>query len=114
MAVAVSAAMALSSRAHSCPGFAVCLCLFPRSFSVFCLIVCLQEYVEKASSLAKSMYPVEMDETIPHQQKVQIFADWWSRSHALMMEFGLTKKILDDSVECVCLPVAVFSCVCVQ
>nr|XP_027111233.1 7-methylguanosine phosphate-specific 5'-nucleotidase A-like isoform X1 [Coffea arabica] len=56
------------------------------------------EYDEKRQKLYEYYHPLEFDPTIPLDQKAKLMEEWWGKSHALLVEGGLTYDAIKKSV----------------
>eukprot|EP01031_Cornospumella_fuschlensis_P033633 gene33633-40687_t len=56
------------------------------------------DYHAQAQAVQAYYYPIEIDPSIPQDQRVQHMIDWAHRSHALLVKYGLTKEVLQTAV----------------
>lgn len=56
------------------------------------------EYHAQAQAVQAYYYPIEIDPSIPHEERVQHMIDWAHKSHALLVQYGLTKDVLQSAV----------------
>ncbi|KAL3523692.1 hypothetical protein ACH5RR_016526 [Cinchona calisaya] len=56
------------------------------------------EYDEKRQKLFEYYHPLEFDPTIPLDQKAILMEEWWGKTHALLIEGGLTYEAIEESV----------------
>lgn len=56
------------------------------------------EYDEKRQELYEYYHPLEFDPTIPLDQKAKRMEEWWGKTHALLVEGGLTYDAIKKSV----------------
>ena len=57
------------------------------------------EYSEKAKALFNKYHPIEMDFSIPVQERKKAMHEWWSTHFDLLIKSGLNKKHLKKVVE---------------
>lgn len=55
-----------------------------------------EEYGEQALALFAHYHPMELDNKIPHDEKVQLMHEWWEAQLLLMMNHGLKKQHLQQ------------------
>jgi cytosolic 5'-nucleotidase 3 len=58
-----------------------------------------KDYAKKAHTLFDKYHPVEIDPTIPLQEKKKAMQEWWETHNKLLIEFGLSKSDLKDIVK---------------
>lgn len=70
-----------------------------RGQSCHSLVVTENEDVnEDRRKLHAKYYPLEIDATISHKQKLQYMEEWWAESHRLIIKGGLTFQTIQRSV----------------
>lgn len=52
------------------------------------------DYHAQAQAVQAYYYPIEIDPSIAQEERVQHMIDWAHRSHALLVQYGLTKETL--------------------
>ena len=57
------------------------------------------EYSEKAKALFNKYHPIEMDLSIPVQERKKAMHEWWTTHFDLLIKSGLNKKHLEKVVE---------------
>ena len=57
------------------------------------------EYSEKAKALANKYHPIEIDLSIPFEEKKKAMHDWWTSHFKLLIKSGLNKKHLEKVIE---------------
>lgn len=55
-----------------------------------------EEYRTKANNLFQKYYPIEMDPTIPQEEKKDVMTKWFRAHLKLMVDYGLTKRVVQD------------------
>ena len=55
-------------------------------------------FLEEAQKLFEIYHPIEMDPFVDENVKVQKMDEWWSKGYALMVKFGISKKIMNDII----------------
>ncbi len=53
-------------------------------------------YAEKAHELFNKYHAIEVDESIPFEERKKAMLEWWSLHHKLLIESGLKKSDLED------------------
>ncbi|GER56678.1 pyrimidine 5'-nucleotidase family protein [Striga asiatica] len=56
------------------------------------------EYDLKRQNLYDYYHPLEIDPTIPLDEKAKLMEEWWEKTHALLIEGGLTYAAIKSSV----------------
>ncbi|KAL6552624.1 hypothetical protein OROHE_007988 [Orobanche hederae] len=56
------------------------------------------EYDLKRQKLYEHYHPLEIDPTIPLDEKAKLMEEWWEKTHALLTEGGLTYSAIESSV----------------
>ncbi|XVE52397.1 hypothetical protein DITRI_Ditri02bG0119100 [Diplodiscus trichospermus] len=56
------------------------------------------EYDAKRKALFEYYHPLEYSLTIPHEEKTKLMEEWWGKTHALLIEGGLTYDAIKNSV----------------
>ncbi|XP_043711209.1 cytosolic 5'-nucleotidase 3-like isoform X2 [Telopea speciosissima] len=56
------------------------------------------EYDSKRQQLFEYYHPLEFSPTIPVEEKTKLMEEWWGKSHALLIEGGLTYDDIKKSV----------------
>ncbi|XP_050385284.1 uncharacterized protein LOC126801854 isoform X2 [Argentina anserina] len=56
------------------------------------------EYNNKRRQLYEYYHPLEFSPTIPNEQKTLLMEEWWGKSHALLIEGGVTYEGIRQSV----------------
>ncbi|KAL0299102.1 UNVERIFIED_CONTAM: 7-methylguanosine phosphate-specific 5'-nucleotidase A [Sesamum radiatum] len=56
------------------------------------------EYDLKRQKLYDYYHPLEIDPTIPLDEKAKLMEEWWEKTHALLIEGGLTYGAIESSV----------------
>ncbi|GAQ86629.1 cytosolic 5-nucleotidase III [Klebsormidium nitens] len=56
------------------------------------------QYNQMRQDLYKHYYPLEIDQSIPYDKKVKLMEEWYEKSHATLLEGGLTLDEIRDSV----------------
>ncbi|GFP93075.1 cytosolic 5'-nucleotidase 3a [Phtheirospermum japonicum] len=59
---------------------------------------CNPEYDLKRQKLYEYYHPLEIDPTIPLDEKANLMEEWWEKTHALLIEGGLTYGAIKSSV----------------
>ncbi|XP_068638106.1 uncharacterized protein [Aristolochia californica] len=57
------------------------------------------EYDNKRQQLYDYYHPLEFSPTIPIEEKTKLMEEWWGKTHALLVEGGLTIDSIKKSVE---------------
>eukprot|EP00252_Welwitschia_mirabilis_P021070 TRINITY_DN5297_c0_g1_i1.p1 TRINITY_DN5297_c0_g1~~TRINITY_DN5297_c0_g1_i1.p1 ORF type:complete len:345 (+),score=70.29 TRINITY_DN5297_c0_g1_i1:304-1338(+) len=57
------------------------------------------EYDKKRQELFDYYHPLEICPTIPLNEKIKLMEEWWEKTHALLVEGGLTYAAIRDSVK---------------
>lgn len=57
------------------------------------------EYNAVADALAKKYHAIEIDLTIPEQDRIRAMEEWWSKHFELLIRSGLNKKHLEQIVD---------------
>lgn len=57
-----------------------------------------QVYRENAQKLFHHYYPIEFDPNIPEDIKQTQLVEWWSRSHNLLIDYGVSKQLIEECV----------------
>lgn len=56
------------------------------------------EYAEKSNAIFDKYHPIEIDSTIPLDEKKKAMEKRWDEQFALMLDYGLTRKIIEDAI----------------
>lgn len=56
------------------------------------------EYDLKRQELHEYYHPLEFSPTIPTEEKAKLMEEWWEKTHALLIEGGLTHDAIKESV----------------
>lgn len=57
------------------------------------------EYVKEAYALKDHYHAIEIDETIPIEERTKKMQEWWTKHLEAMIQYGLTKDVLDDIIQ---------------
>lgn len=57
------------------------------------------EYVEKTEKIFAMYHPIEIDSTLPLEQKIKAMQKWWELQFALMFSYGLTRDIIKQAMQ---------------
>lgn len=57
------------------------------------------EYVKEAYALRDKYYPIEVDETIPIEERSKKMQEWWETHLKVMIKHGLNKGVIEDIVK---------------
>ncbi len=58
-----------------------------------------EDYAKKAHALFDKYHPIEIDPSIPLQEKKKAMQEWWETHNKLLIESGLSKSDLEDIVK---------------
>ncbi|HJX50161.1 MAG TPA: hypothetical protein VJ438_01730 [Candidatus Nanoarchaeia archaeon] len=58
-----------------------------------------EAYFKKAHELWSIYYPIEIDSKIPLEEKKQKMYEWWKKHFELLIQCGLSKKIIEQVVK---------------
>ncbi len=56
------------------------------------------EYAEKSNAIFHKYHPIEIDSTIPLDEKKKAMEKRWDEQFTLMIEYGLTRKIIQEAM----------------
>merc|ERR1712032_1425099 len=56
-------------------------------------------YEQKTKELLDKYYPIEIDPTIPIEEKIPLMKEWYGQVHEMMLEEGVTAATIQKSVE---------------
>lgn len=56
------------------------------------------EYAEKSNAIFHTYHPIEIDTTIPLDEKKKAMVNRWTEQFNLMLRYGLTRKIIEDAM----------------
>lgn len=56
------------------------------------------EYNDKRQKLYEYYHPLEFDPEIPLDEKTKLMEEWWGKTHALLIEGGVTYNAIQNSV----------------
>src|SRR3989338_7709874 len=57
------------------------------------------EYAKEAYALKDKYYPIEIDETIPIEEKNKKMQEWWKTHLKIMIKYGLNKNVIEDIIK---------------
>eukprot|EP00897_Mesotaenium_endlicherianum_P004101 jgi/Mesen1/3719/ME000202S02807 len=73
---------------------------YQRGQSCHALLVTHDEEInEKRRLLQAEYHPLEIDPTIPFDEKFKLMEEWWSKSHELILQGGLSLDTIQSSVK---------------
>jgi len=58
-----------------------------------------KDYAKKAHALFEKYHPIEIDPSIPLQEKKKAMQEWWEKHNKLLIQSGLSKSDLEDIVK---------------
>jgi len=56
------------------------------------------EYADKSNAIFHKYHPIEIDSTIPLDEKKNAMVKRWNEQFTLMLSYGLTRKIIEDAM----------------
>ena len=57
-----------------------------------------EEYHVKAKALQRKYYPLEVDPSIPHEEKKGLMVEWFEKAHDVLVRTGLTRRHIKEAV----------------
>ncbi|XP_021808293.1 cytosolic 5'-nucleotidase 3A-like [Prunus avium] len=82
-------------RVNGCRGQSKCFVVF-ELYSL--LSLSNPEYDKKRQELYEHYHPFEFSPTIPIEEKTKLMEEWWTKTHGLLIEGGLTYDGIRQSV----------------
>ena len=57
------------------------------------------DYPDKARALSNQYYPIELDASLPKEERIKAMHEWWSRHFQLLIASRLNKKDIASAAE---------------
>jgi len=57
-----------------------------------------EDYVREAYALKDKYYPIEIDESIPLEERSKKMLEWWQNHLKIMIKYGLNKGVIKDII----------------
>jgi len=57
------------------------------------------EYVKQAYALKDKYHPIEIDESIPIEERSKKMLEWWQEHLKIMIKYGLNKGVIEDIIK---------------
>ena len=57
------------------------------------------EYADKSNTIFNKYHPIEIDPSIPLEEKKKAMTKRWDEQFTLMLSYGLTRKIIEDAMD---------------
>ena len=57
------------------------------------------EYADKSNAIFNKYHPIEIDPSIPLEEKKKAMTKRWDEQFTLMLSYGLTRKIIEDAMD---------------